>query len=190
MLIQLWFRGVDILANTVKVTSVKDVFVLEKSFSSPLITNDGDHCQRNRVSLEYGCQSGIRSSFKNKWYRRWQDSYCNCLTQRSSAKRNQKRHCRLAQSAFVVGLWSSGCRSGRSFGCAIPVADKEAIAQVAAVSSRSEKVAEYISEAVGGWQKWCHHYWRITWYGNGSLKSLKEYSLTAIYPITKYMSDG
>ena len=31
---------------------------------------------------------------------------------------------------------------------AIPVSNKEAIAQVAAVSSRSEKVGEYISEAM------------------------------------------
>ena len=61
-------RGVDILADTVKVTlgpKGRNV-VLEKSFGSPLITNDGvtiakeieleDHF-RNR------CQIGIRSSF-------------------------------------------------------------------------------------------------------------------------------
>ena len=52
-------RGVDVLANTVKVTlgpKGRNV-VLEKAFGSPLITNN---CQRNRIrrSLrKYGCKT-------------------------------------------------------------------------------------------------------------------------------------
>ena len=63
---------------------------------------------------------------------------------------------------------------------AIPVANKEAIAQVAAVSSRSEKVGEYISEAMEKLAKMesslskSHVVWKQ------SLKLLKECSSTAV----------
>ena len=48
-------RGVDILADTVKVTlgpKGRNV-VLEKSFGSPLITNDGVTIKRNRVGRPF-----------------------------------------------------------------------------------------------------------------------------------------
>ena len=49
-------RGVDVLADTVKVTlgpKGRNV-VLEKSFGSPLITNDGgDHRKRNRIGRPF-----------------------------------------------------------------------------------------------------------------------------------------
>ena len=47
-------RGVDVLADTVKVTlgpKGRNV-VLEKSFGSPLITNDGEMCIRDRSKQE------------------------------------------------------------------------------------------------------------------------------------------
>ena len=49
---------------------------------------------------------------------------------------------------------------------AIPVANKEAIAQVAAVSSRSEKSVSTSLKPWKSWQRWSHHYRRVTWYGN------------------------
>ena len=55
----------------------------------------------------------------------------------------------LIQSVSVVGLkqlWLQLLEELKAI--AQPVANKEAIAQVAAVSSRSEKVGEYISEAM------------------------------------------
>ena len=52
------------------------------------------------------------------------------------------------QSVFVVGLKQQLPQQLSLKNNAIPVANKEAIAQVAAVSSRSEKVGEYISEAM------------------------------------------
>ena len=62
-------RGVDVLADTVKVTlgpKGRNV-VLEKSFGSPLITNDGVTIAKE-IELEdhfenMGCQIGIRSGF-------------------------------------------------------------------------------------------------------------------------------
>ena len=65
-------RGVDILADTVKVTlgpKGRNV-VLEKSFGSPLITNDGVTIAKE-IELEdhfrkYGCQIGIRSCFEDQ----------------------------------------------------------------------------------------------------------------------------
>ena len=63
---------------------------------------------------------------------------------------------------------------------AIPVANKEAIAQVAAVSSRSEKVGEYISEAMEKLVKTessplkSHVVWKQ------NLKLWKECSLTVV----------
>lgn len=47
-----------------------------------------------------------------------------------------------------------------------PVANKEAIAQVAAVSSRSEKLVNTFQKLWKSWQRRCYHYRRITWYGN------------------------
>ena len=70
-----WFRGVDILANTVKVTlgpKGRNV-VLEKSFGSPLITNDGVTIAKE-IELEdhfenMGAKLVFRSSFENQRYR-------------------------------------------------------------------------------------------------------------------------
>ena len=58
-------RGVDVLADTVKVTlgpKGRNV-VLEKSFGSPLITNDGVTIAKEIELRKYGCQIGIRSCF-------------------------------------------------------------------------------------------------------------------------------
>ena len=65
-------RGVDILADTVKVTlgpKGRNV-VLEKSFGSPLITNDGvtiaKEIEIGEPLRKYGCQIGIRSCFEDQ----------------------------------------------------------------------------------------------------------------------------
>ncbi|VSK79102.1 chaperone GroEL [Streptococcus pneumoniae] len=148
-------RGVDILADTVKVTlgpKGRNV-VLEKSFGSPLITNDGvtiakeieleDHFENMGAKLVSEVasktndiagdgtttatvliQAIVREGIKNV-----------------TAGANPigiRRGIETAVAAAVEALKNN----------AIPVANKEAIAQVAAVSSRSEKVGEYISEAM------------------------------------------
>ena len=67
-------RGVDILANTVKVTlgpKGRNV-VLEKAYGSPLITNDGvtiaKEIELGRSLRKYGSETGCRSCFQNKRY--------------------------------------------------------------------------------------------------------------------------
>ena len=62
-------RGVDVLADTVKVTlgpKGRNV-VLEKSFGSPLITNDGvTNRKRNQLEDHFenmGAKIGVRSGF-------------------------------------------------------------------------------------------------------------------------------
>ena len=65
-------RGVDILANTVKVTlgpKGRNV-VLEKAYGSPLITNDGVTIAQE-IELEdpfrkYGSETGNRSCYQNQ----------------------------------------------------------------------------------------------------------------------------
>lgn len=59
-------RGVDVLADTVKVAlgpKGRNV-VLEKSFGSPLITNDSDHRQRNRIEDHF-------EIWVPNWFQKW-----------------------------------------------------------------------------------------------------------------------
>ncbi len=124
--------------------------MLEKSFGSPLITNDGvtiakeieleDHFENMGAKL-------VSSSFKSKWYRRWRDNYCNCFDPSDRPAKESKTSLQVAQpiGVFVIGIEAAVAAAvGALKNNAIPVANKEAIAQVAAVSSRSEKVGEYI----------------------------------------------
>ena len=148
-------RGVDILADTVKVTlgpKGRNV-VLEKSFGSPLITNDGVTIAKE-IELEDHFEN-IGAKLVSEVASKTNDiagdgtTTATVLTQaivREGIKNvtaganpiGIRRGIETAVAAAVEALKNN----------AIPVANKEAIAQVAAVSSRSEKVGEYISEAM------------------------------------------
>ncbi|VSD70143.1 chaperone GroEL [Streptococcus pneumoniae] len=148
-------RGVDILADTVKVTlgpKGRNV-VLEKSFGSPLITNDGVTIAKE-IELEdhfenMGAKLVSEVASKTNYIAGDGTTTATVLTQaivREGIKNvtaganpiGIRRGIETAVAAAVEALKNN----------AIPVANKEAIAQVAAVSSRSEKVGEYISEAM------------------------------------------
>ena len=148
-------RGVDILADTVKVTlgpKGRNV-VLEKSFGSPLITNDGVTIAKE-IELEdhfenMGAKLVSEVASKTNDIAGDGTTTATVLTQaivREGIKNvtaganpiGIRRGIETAVAAAVDALKNN----------AIPVANKEAIAQVAAVSSRSEKVGEYISEAM------------------------------------------
>lgn len=148
-------RGVDILADTVKVTlgpKGRNV-VLEKSFGSPLITNDGVTIAKE-IELEdhfenMGAKLVSEVASKTNDIAGDGTTTATVLTQaivREGIKNvtaganpiGIRRGIETAVAAVVEALKNN----------AIPVANKEAIAQVAAVSSRSEKVGEYISEAM------------------------------------------
>lgn len=148
-------RGVGILADTVKVTlgpKGRNV-VLEKSFGSPLITNDGVTIAKE-IELEdhfenMGAKLVSEVASKTNDIAGDGTTTATVLTQaivREGIKNvtaganpiGIRRGIETAVAAAVEALKNN----------AIPVANKEAIAQVAAVSSRSEKVGEYISEAM------------------------------------------
>ncbi|HHG7926057.1 TPA: chaperonin GroEL [Streptococcus pneumoniae] len=148
-------RGVDILADTVKVTlgpKGRNV-VLEKSFGSPLITNDGVTIAKE-IELEdhfenMGAKLVSEVASKTNDIAGDGTTTATVLTQaivREGIKNvtaganpiGIRRGIETAVAAAVEALKNN----------AIPVVNKEAIAQVAAVSSRSEKVGEYISEAM------------------------------------------
>ncbi|CAG6058226.1 chaperonin GroEL [Streptococcus pneumoniae] len=148
-------RGVDILADTVKVTlgpKGRNV-VLEKSFGSPLITNDGVTIAKE-IELEdhfenMGAKLVSEVASKTNDIAGDGTTTATVLTQaivREGIKNvtaganpiGIRRGIETAVAAAVEALKNN----------AIPVANKEAIAQVPAVSSRSEKVGEYISEAM------------------------------------------
>lgn len=148
-------RGVDILADTVKVTlgpKGRNV-VLERSFGSPLITNDGVTIAKE-IELEdhfenMGAKLVSEVASKTNDIAGDGTTTATVLTQaivREGLKNvtaganpiGIRRGIEQAVAAAVEGLKAN----------AQPVSGKEAIAQVAAVSSRSEKVGEYISEAM------------------------------------------
>ena len=148
-------RGVDILANTVKVTlgpKGRNV-VLEKSFGSPLITNDGVTIAKE-IELEdhfenMGAKLVSEVASKTNDIAGDGTTTATVLTQaivREGIKNvtaganpiGIRRGIEAAVATAVEALKSNS----------VPVSNKEAIAQVAAVSSRSEKVREYISEAM------------------------------------------
>ena len=148
-------RGVDVLANTVKVTlgpKGRNV-VLEKAFGSPLITNDGVTIAKE-IELEdhfenMGAKLVAEVASKTNDIAGDGTTTATVLTQASvreglknvTAGANPvgiRRGIELATKAAVEELH----RISR------PVESKEAIAQVAAISSGSAEVGELIAEAM------------------------------------------
>lgn len=148
-------RGVDVLANTVKVTlgpKGRNV-VLEKAFGSPLITNDGVTIAKE-IELEdhfenMGAKLVAEVASKTNDIAGDGTTTATVLTQaivREGLKNvtaganpvGIRRGIELATKAAVEELH----RISR------PVESKEAIAQVAAISSSSAEVGELIAEAM------------------------------------------
>lgn len=148
-------RGVDILADTVKVTlgpKGRNV-VLEKSFGSPLITNDGVTIAKE-IELEnhfenMGAKLVAEVASKTNDIAGDGTTTATVLTQ-AIVREGLKN--------VTAGANPIGIRRGIEAAVAVAVEElknqaqqvetKEAIAQVGAVSSRSDKVGEYISEAM------------------------------------------
>ena len=148
-------RGVDILADTVKVTlgpKGRNV-VLEKSFGSPLITNDGVTIAKEIELEDHVANMGAKlvSEVASKTNDIAGDGTTTATVLTQAIVREGIKN-------VTAGANPIGIRRGIEAAVAtavsalketaIPVSNKEAIAQVAAVSSRSEKVGEYISEAM------------------------------------------
>lgn len=148
-------RGIDILADTVKTTlgpKGRNI-VLEKSYGSPLITNDGVTIAKE-IELEdhfenMGAKLVSEVASKTNDVAGDGTTTATLLTQaivheglkNVTAGANPvgiRRGIELATETAVEALKK----------LAIPVSGKEAIAQVATVSSRSEKVGQYISDAM------------------------------------------
>lgn len=148
-------RGVDILADTVKVTlgpKGRNV-VLEKSFGSPLITNDGVTIAKEIELEDHFENMGAKlvSEVASKTNDIAGDGTTTATVLTQAIVREGLKN-------VTAGANPIGIRRGIEAAVAAavdelkaiaqPVANKEAIAQVAAVSSRSEKVGDYISEAM------------------------------------------
>ena len=148
-------RGVDTLADTVKVTlgpKGRNV-VLEKAFGSPLITNDGVTIAKEIELEDHFENMGAKlvSEVASKTNDIAGDGTTTATVLTQAIVREGLKN-------VTAGANPIGIRRGIEAAVAAaveelkviaqPVANKEAIAQVAAVSSRSEKVGEYISEAL------------------------------------------
>ncbi|WFM80029.1 chaperonin GroEL [Streptococcus pluranimalium] len=148
-------RGVDVLADTVKVTlgpKGRNV-VLEKAFGSPLITNDGVTIAKEIELEDHFENMGAKlvSEVASKTNDIAGDGTTTATVLTQAIVREGLKN-------VTAGANPIGIRRGIESAVAAAVADlkdiaqpvsgKEAIAQVAAVSSRSEKVGEYISEAM------------------------------------------
>ncbi|WP_300976483.1 chaperonin GroEL [Streptococcus thermophilus] len=148
-------RGIDTLADTVKVTlgpKGRNV-VLEKAFGSPLITNDGVTIAKEIELEDHFENMGAKlvSEVASKTNDIAGDGTTTATVLTQAIVREGLKN-------VTAGANPIGIRRGIEAAVATaveelkviaqPVANKEAIAQVAAVSSRSEKVGEYISEAM------------------------------------------
>ena len=148
-------RGVDTLADTVKVTlgpKGRNV-VLEKAFGSPLITNDGVTIAKEIELEDHFENMGAKlvSEVASKTNDIAGDGTTTATVLTQAIVREGLKN-------VTAGANPIGIRRGIEAAVAAaveelkviaqPVANKEAIAQVAAVSSRSEKVGEYTSEAM------------------------------------------
>ncbi|MEX2784767.1 chaperonin GroEL [Streptococcus sp. H49] len=148
-------RGVDTLADTVKVTlgpKGRNV-VLEKSFGSPLITNDGVTIAKEIELEDHFENMGAKlvSEVASKTNDIAGDGTTTATVLTQAIVREGLKN-------VTAGANPIGIRRGIETAVTTaveelkaisqPVSGKEAIAQVAAVSSRSEKVGDYISEAM------------------------------------------
>ena len=148
-------RGVDILADTVKVTlgpKGRNV-VLEKSFGSPLITNDGVTIAKEIELEDHFENMGAKlvSEVASKTNDIAGDGTTTATVLTQAIVREGLKNVTAGANPIGIrrGIETSVATAVDALkAIAIPVSGKEAIAQVAAVSSRSEKVGEYISEAM------------------------------------------
>lgn len=148
-------RGVDILADTVKVTlgpKGRNV-VLEKSFGSPLITNDGVTIAKEIELEDHFENMGAKlvSEVASKTNDIAGDGTTTATVLTQAIVREGLKNVTAGANPIGIrrGIEKSVATAVEALkAIAIPVSGKEAIAQVAAVSSRSEKVGEYISEAM------------------------------------------
>lgn len=148
-------RGVDILADTVKVTlgpKGRNV-VLEKSFGSPLITNDGVTIAKEIELEDHFENMGAKlvSEVASKTNDIAGDGTTTATVLTQAIVREGLKNVTAGANPIGIrrGIETSVATAVEALkAIAIPVSGKEAIAQVAAVSSRSEKVGEYISEAM------------------------------------------
>ena len=148
-------RGVDILADTVKVTlgpKGRNV-VLEKSFGSPLITNDGVTIAKEIELEDHFENMGAKlvSEVASKTNDIAGDGTTTATVLAQAIVREGIKNVTAGANPIGIrrGIEAAVAAAVEALkNNAIPVANKEAIAQVAAVSSRSEKVGEYISEAM------------------------------------------
>ena len=148
-------RGVDMLADTVKVTlgpKGRNV-VLEKSFGSPLITNDGVTIAKEIELEDHFENMGAKlvSEVASKTNDIAGDGTTTATVLTQAIVREGLKNVTAGANPIGIrrGIETSVATAVEALkNIAIPVSGKEAIAQVAAVSSRSEKVGEYISEAM------------------------------------------
>ena len=148
-------RGVDILADTVKVTlgpKGRNV-VLEKSFGSPIITNDGVTIAKEIELEDHFENMGAKlvSEVASKTNDIAGDGTTTATVLTQAIVREGIKNVTAGANPIGIrrGIEAAVATAVEALKeTAIPVSNKEAIAQVAAVSSRSEKVGEYISEAM------------------------------------------
>ncbi|HEL1639575.1 TPA: chaperonin GroEL [Streptococcus suis] len=148
-------RGVDILANTVKVTlgpKGRNV-VLEKAYGSPLITNDGVTIAKEIELEDHFENMGAKlvSEVASKTNDIAGDGTTTATVLTQAIVREGLKNVTAGANPIGIrrGIETAVATAVEALKTqAIPVSGKEAIAQVAAVSSRSEKVGQYISEAM------------------------------------------
>ncbi|MBL1125265.1 chaperonin GroEL [Streptococcus suis] len=148
-------RGVDILADTVKVTlgpKGRNV-VLEKVYGSPLITNDGVTIAKEIELEDHFENMGAKlvSEVASKTNDIAGDGTTTATVLTQAIVREGLKNVTAGANPIGIrrGIEAAVATAVEALKAqASPVSNKAEIAQVAAVSSRSEKVGEYISEAM------------------------------------------
>ncbi|BCK42564.1 60 kDa chaperonin [Streptococcus suis] len=148
-------RGVDILADTVKVTlgpKGRNV-VLEKAYGSPLITNDGVTIAKEIELEDHFENMGAKlvSEVASKTNDIAGDGTTTATVLTQAIVREGLKNVTAGANPIGIrrGIEAAVATAVEALKAqASPVSNKAEIAQVAAVSSRSEKVGEYISVAM------------------------------------------
>lgn len=148
-------RGVDILADTVKVTlgpKGRNV-VLEKAYGSPLITNDGVTIAKEIELEDHFENMGAKlvSEVASKTNDIAGDGTTTATVLTQAIVREGLKNVTAGANPIGIrrGIEAAVATAVEALKAqASPVSNKAEIAQIAAVSSRSEKVGEYISEAM------------------------------------------